>query len=43
MSMGIGYDTYRIRGYAIFQKTPIRGYGSNILIIIKNEVAAAQK
>jgi len=24
---GIGYDTYRICGYALFQKTLIRGYG----------------
>jgi hypothetical protein len=32
--MGIGYDTYRIRGYAIFHKTPIWGYDLNILIII---------
>ena len=24
---GIGYDTYRIRGYALSQKTLIRGYG----------------
>jgi hypothetical protein len=28
------YDTYQIHKYVIFQKTPIRGYGSNILIII---------
>jgi hypothetical protein len=33
--MGIRYDTYRIRGYTIFQKTSIRGYGYNILIKIK--------
>jgi len=24
---GTGYDTYRIHGYALSQKTPIRGYG----------------
>ena len=24
---GIGYDTYQIRGYALSQKTLIRGYG----------------
>jgi hypothetical protein len=30
---------YRIRGYAIFRKTPIRGYRYNILIKIKNIVA----
>jgi hypothetical protein len=35
MGMGIGYNTYRIRGYTIFQKTPIRGYRYNILIKIK--------
>jgi hypothetical protein len=37
--IGIGYNTYRICGYAIFQKTPIQGYiqgyGYNILIKIK--------
>jgi hypothetical protein len=26
-SMGIGYDTYLIRGYKLFKKTLIRGYG----------------
>jgi hypothetical protein len=31
---GIRYDTYQIRGYVIFQKTLIRGYGLIILIII---------
>jgi hypothetical protein len=38
--MGIRYDTYRIRIYAIFQKTSIRGYGYNILIKIKNILQA---